>query len=430
MLFGVLALMSFQLVDSIFISRLGVIPLATQGFTMPLQMLIIGIQVGLGIATTALISRALGSKNQNLATELATIILCFGTLLIAAFATLLWFLRAPILSALGAQSAVFPVVDVYWPWWLLSSWVGAIFYFFNSICRANGNTKLPGAMMVVTSLLNMVLDPIFIFTLGLGIQGAAIASLLAFVLATLIMAPKIIGQGWLNSHWRQFEWRNQLKNIQVMMAPAMLSQLLPPVSALFATKMVASFGAATVAAWALGSRIEIFSIVTVLALTMAMPPMIGNLMGQRQFVQIEQLFRLSCRFIVLWQSAIALILLFARPWLSPVMAPEQAVQSVLNIHLLWVPISLGPLGVCMIMVSSANALGQPMRALLISAMRLFLCYLPFVGVGVLLAKSQESLAYIFIGVLLGNLCAGLCGWWQGQQALAKTKRCYEKCPAV
>ncbi len=65
MLFGVLSLMSFQLVDSAFIGQLGVLPLAAQGFTLPIQMIIIGIQVGLGIATTAVISRALGQVRIN-----------------------------------------------------------------------------------------------------------------------------------------------------------------------------------------------------------------------------------------------------------------------------------------------------------------------------------------------------------------------------
>ncbi len=70
MMFGVLSLMSFQLVDSAFIGQLGILPLAAQGFTMPLQMVIIGLQVGLGIATTAIIARVLGEKNNEKARQL------------------------------------------------------------------------------------------------------------------------------------------------------------------------------------------------------------------------------------------------------------------------------------------------------------------------------------------------------------------------
>ncbi len=65
MLFGTVALMSFQLVDSIFISMLGMQPLAALGFTLPLHQLLIGVQIGIGIASTALISRALGAVAQN-----------------------------------------------------------------------------------------------------------------------------------------------------------------------------------------------------------------------------------------------------------------------------------------------------------------------------------------------------------------------------
>ncbi len=70
MLFGTVALMSFQLVDSIFISMLGMQPLAALGFTLPLQQLLIGVQIGIGIASTALISRALGADNPERAKHL------------------------------------------------------------------------------------------------------------------------------------------------------------------------------------------------------------------------------------------------------------------------------------------------------------------------------------------------------------------------
>lgn len=75
MVLGVLSLMSFQLVDSAFIGQLGVLPLAAQGFTLPMQMVIIGIQVGLGIATTAIISRALGANDESYAKQLGGLIL-------------------------------------------------------------------------------------------------------------------------------------------------------------------------------------------------------------------------------------------------------------------------------------------------------------------------------------------------------------------
>ncbi len=143
MLFGVLSLMSFQLVDSAFIGQLGVLPLAAQGFTMPIQMVIIGIQVGLGIATTAVISRAIGAGKTEYAKQLGGLVIVIGGIGVALIALVLYLLRQPLLGLLGAPETVFAIIDHYWLWWLASAWTGAMLYFYYSVCRANGNTLLP-----------------------------------------------------------------------------------------------------------------------------------------------------------------------------------------------------------------------------------------------------------------------------------------------
>src|SRR6056297_2771372 len=93
MLFGVLSLMTFQLADSAFIGQLGRDPLAALGFTLPMQQLIIGLQVGLGIATTAIISRTLGAGDELRAHRLGGLIIVVGGSLVLALGVALWFLR-------------------------------------------------------------------------------------------------------------------------------------------------------------------------------------------------------------------------------------------------------------------------------------------------------------------------------------------------
>ncbi|EXJ48018.1 MATE efflux family protein, partial [Vibrio parahaemolyticus VPTS-2010_2] len=376
MLFGVLSLMSFQLVDSAFIGQLGVLPLAAQGFTLPLQMVIIGIQVGLGIATTAVISKALGANDARYAKQLGGLVLMIGSIGVAVFGLLIWLLRYPILSLLSAPETVMPIIDSYWPWWLLSSWVGAVLYFYYSICRANGNTMLPGTMMMVTSGVNLVLDPLFIFTLDLGINGAALATLVAFGFGILVVAPRVKRNQWATTQWQDLNVMKSATSIGNIMGPAMVSQLLPPLSSMLATKLLASFGTAAVAAWALGSRYEFFAIVSVLALTMSMPPMVGRLLGAKNYRDIQSLVGIAVKFILGFQLLIAAItFLLANP-LALLMTSDTQVEQVLHMHLMIVPISLGSLGVCMLMVSICNALGKSYTALTISALRLFVFFLP------------------------------------------------------
>ena len=406
MLFGVLSLMSFQLVDSAFIGQLGVLPLAAQGFTQPIQMIIIGLQVGLGIATTAVISKVLGQNNVRYAKQLGGLVVTIGSVGIALFALIIYGLRNPILNLLSAPETIQPIVESYWIYWLASAWCGALLYFFYSLCRANGNTILPGSMMMVTSLLNIALDPLFIFTFKLGINGAAIATLLSFSIGLMVVMPKVWAKGWIDFDWSDLNIRRSIGSLTNIMGPAMVSQLLPPVSSMLATKLLASFGTTAVAAWAIGSRYEFFAIVGVLALTMSMPPMVGRLLGAKQYDDIKKLTSIAIRFILAFQLFIAFITFFAAHGLSSLMTSDQDVSHILHWHLTIVPLSLGSLGVCMLMVSLSNAIGRSYSALLISALRLFVFFLPCLWLG----SQLGGIEGLFIGALLGNLLAGLNAW--------------------
>ncbi len=406
MLFGTVALMSFQLVDSIFISMLGMQPLAALGFTLPLHQLLIGVQIGIGIASTALISRALGADNPERAKYLGGIVVLTGCCVSFILCTLIWLLRLPLLSALGASAELLPYTENYWLPWLTSAWLGAFLYFANSISRANGDTKLPGLMMVVTSVLNMLLDPLFIFTFDLGLAGAAYATIVACLSGATIMYWRILKRHWLAFSPSKLAIGPALREIFQTSAPAMLSQLMPGTASLLATRLVAVFGGSAIAAWTLGSRLELFSIVIVLALTMALPPMVGRLLGSKQLDRAHSLVLIAVRFVIGLQIAIALFWMASRWWIAAELAPDHATEIYLMSYMLWVPISYAALGVCMLMVSVCNALGMPMRAVCISTLRLFICYLPALWLG----ASLADMSGLYIGVLIGNTAAGLLAW--------------------
>lgn len=406
MLFGAVALMSFQLVDSIFISMLGMQPLAALGFTLPLHQLLIGVQIGIGIAATALISRAIGAGNPQRAKNLGGLVVLAGCCLSFVLCVIIWLLRLPLLNALGASAELLPYTESYWLPWLSSAWLGAFLYFANSISRANGDTRLPGLMMVVTSVLNMLLDPLFIFTFGWGLPGAAYATIVACLVGSSIMYSRILKRRWLAFDPNKLPIGPALRDIAKTSAPAMLSQLMPGTASLLATRLVAGFGGSAIAAWTLGSRLELFSIVIVLALTMALPPMIGRLFGSNQLDRAHSLVLIAVRFVIGLQVIIGLFWMASRWLIAPALAPDSATETYLMSYMLWVPISYAALGVCMLMVSVCNALGMPMRAVLISTLRLFVCYLPALWVGAILADMSG----LYVGVLLGNVAAGLLAW--------------------
>ncbi|MUH71244.1 hypothetical protein GNP35_01280 [Psychrosphaera haliotis] len=104
LLVGLLAIMGSQLIDSAFVGQLGAQPLAVLGYSIPIYQVVIGIQVGLGIAATASISNALGSSNRAYAKSLGSIILLIGTIVITLLCIGLWLFQEPIAIGLGAET--------------------------------------------------------------------------------------------------------------------------------------------------------------------------------------------------------------------------------------------------------------------------------------------------------------------------------------
>ncbi len=406
MLAGLLAIMSCHLVDSAFIGQLGPSQLTAIGFTPPIYQLIIGVQVGLGIATTSVISITLGAQNKQNAKQLASLVIITGFILILALCFIIWSVQDSIVLMLGAQPEILPLIHEYWMPWLVSCWLGAMLYFGYSIFRAYGETLLPGLLMILTSLINIILDPVFIFALDMGLAGAAWASCAAFGIGCLILYYQMIKREFLSLPTQQEQVIDGFNRIFSFLTPSMLSQFIPPLSAMLATIVISSHGDLAVAAWGLGSRLELFSIIIVLALTMAMPPIVGRLRGSNSFDQIHQLVKASVIFVLVWQLVVSLLLITFSSMIGGLFTDDRDIMDILSSYLWFLPLSFGALGVCMIMVSVCSALGTPRTSLIISIVRLFACYLPLLWIGSELGGPSG----LFIGAMTGNFLAGFLSW--------------------
>lgn len=422
MAIGVLALLGFQLVDSAFIARLGTAPLAAQSFTFPLSFLIIGIQVGMGIAIAALISRALGAGEEVRARRLSSLVLMAGGGVIGLLAIALWIFYVPIFRLLGADETTLSYIRIYWAPQLLSAWLGALLYFSYSVFRAHGDTRLPGKMMVLSSLVNLVLDPLLIFGIGnwegWGLPGAAWATAIAFSVGLLVTTRKLLKRQWAAQQGLWQEAKQSWRPFTGIAAPAMVSQLMPPLAAMLAISIVAGLGESEVAAWGLASRLETLSLMVILAMTMSLPPWLGRCYGAGDWGQIQQLMTLAIKVALFWQLGLGIVLALGAPWLAMALAGNPDVQSELTLLIRFLLPSYAALGVCMLVVSAGNALGWPLRAMLLSSARLFICYLPCLWLG----SQFFGWWGLAAGAAVGNLLAGFMAWLVMQRILSRPHR--------
>lgn len=422
MAIGVLALLGFQLVDSAFIARLGTAQLAAQSFTFPLSFLIIGIQVGMGIAIAALISRALGAGEEARAERLSSLVLMAGGGVIGLLAIALWVFHRPIFQLLGADETTLAFIRIYWGPQLLSSWLGALLYFTYSVFRAHGDTRLPGKMMVLSSLINLALDPLLIFGVGdwegWGLPGAAWATAIAFSVGLLVTTRKLLKRQWASQQGLWEEAIHSWRPFTGIAAPAMVSQLMPPLAAMLAISVVAGLGESEVAAWGLASRLETLSLMVILAMTMSLPPWLGRCYGAGDWGQIQQLMRLAIKVALVWQLGLGILLSIGAPWLAMALAGNPDVQSELTMLIRFLLPSYAALGICMIVVSAGNALGWPLRAMLLSSARLFICYLPCLWLG----SQFFGWWGLAAGAAVGNLLAGVMAWLVMRRILSRPHR--------
>ncbi len=195
----------------------------------------------------------------------------------------------------------------------------------------------------------------------------------------------------------------------------MISQLMPPLAAMAATGLVATLGDPAVAAWGLQSRLETMSLMVVLGLTMSLPPWLGHCYGAGNWPRIRALTHIAFQAVLIWQLLFGIAMALAAPWVAAALAGNPTVQHDLVQLIRFMLPSYAALGICMIVVSASNALGWPVRAMLISFARLFVCYLPCVAIGVF-ASSMTTTA---IGALAGNMLAGLMAWLIFRASLAR-----------
>lgn len=405
MIYGMILLMTFNLVDTFFVGLLGTQPLAAISFTFPITFTVISLTIGLGIGTSAVIAKALGKGDKASAKNLATSSLYLAAIIVGILAVIGYLLIDETFLLLGASEALLPLIHQYMDLWFLGCILLIGPMIGNAILRADGDTKTPSIIMGSAGLINAILDPIFIFGFGpvpaMGIQGAAIATLVSWVFGLgyvlYILAAK---RGLIHTHLMSIkDFICSSRDILHIGLPAAGANMLTPVSSAILTAIVAEYGVSAVAAFGVGSRIESIACLVVLALSMTLPPFISQNFGAGNMKRVEEGYKTSIKFVLAWQVFIYVVLVLAAPFIADIFSKEQAVADIIKLFIWILPLGYGLQGVIILTNSSFNALHKPMVALVLSVIRLFICYVPLSYMGSL----WFGLEGFFIGALLGNV---------------------------
>ncbi|MCG7541949.1 MULTISPECIES: MATE family efflux transporter [Pseudoalteromonas] len=404
MIFGMITLMMFNLVDTFFISMLGTEPLAAISFTFPVTFTVISLAIGLGIGTSAVIAKALGSNLLEEAKFDAAVAIIISAIFVSLLSILGFIFVDEIFILLGAGEAVMPFIHDYMSVWFIGSILLITPMIGNSVLRASGDTKTPSLVMGLGGLVNAVLDPILIFGFGpidaMGVKGAAVASVLSWSLGvTIILYLLIVKKRLISLSAKYTSFTNAAKKILTIGLPAAGANMLTPLAMAVMTALIASYGPEAVAAFGVGSRIESIASLVVLALSMTLPPFVSQNFGAKHYQRVSDAYTQTLKFVLGFQFAVYLLLVLSAYYISHTFGNEPAVVETIQLFIYIMPLGYGLQGVIILTNSSFNALHKPMNALILSVIRLFIFYVPIAYIGSQLA----GLPGLFAGAALGNL---------------------------
>lgn len=409
MIIGVTAVMSVSVVDTYFVGQLGALQLAAISFCFPVVITVTSIAIGLGAGASSCVARAAGRKDEDRVHRLVTDALILTTVVIGIVSLAGWFLTDPLFRALGAEDNLIPYIVDYMHTWFAGVIFIAMPIVANGVLRSLGDARAPAAFMVLIAVVNVILDPIFIFGWGpvpaFGVQGAAIVSILANLVGVaaalwlLIFHEKIVAFRPVPIAKLIDSW-SEIARIGI---PAALSNAINPFGITLATAGFARFGAEAVAGFGVASRIEVFAAIPLLALSASIGPVTGQNGGAGHPERSRRAFQISFAFALFWSLFTAILLaVFAVP-VTNLFTDSARTLDVAQLYLWIAPVTVAGYGVVIAASAGFNALGRPLQGMVMTFSRSLIFYAPGVWIGGTLAGIPGAIA----GIALANVVSGL-----------------------
>ncbi len=372
----------YNIVNTIWVTRIGYEAIAALTIVMPFQILYYAIGGGTSTGLAALVSRRFGEKNPEAASHAAGqifFISAFFGLLLILIVTLF---SESILPVLGAT----PDIMDYTRQYLVITSYGAPFIIFAlvtvSLMRGSGDAVKPMIIMVSSTALNIVLDPLLIFGIGpfpeLGVAGAALGTVIAQVLGALLGLYYLLA-GKTAYHIKLAHLRPDfsiLKNIYRVGAPTVVTQLMESVVFLLFNKVLSSFGSLIIAAVGIVMRISDFAFMPVMGVSNGLLPIVGYNFGAGNYKRLWHAVKLASVGIMVILAVLTILMVIFTPQIVDVFSndPTLTAEAIPALRImLSTMLFIGP---TIMFVTAFQGLSQGVKALFLSLLRQFLIFIP------------------------------------------------------
>ena len=408
MIVGVAAIMSIGLVDAYFIGQLGSAELAAISFVFPVTIALGSMGVGIMVGINSVVARALGEGDDEKAERRGTLGLIFAVLSGIVVGLALFALLGPLFRLMQAPDDLQAIIQTYMRPFALGYPLQMTIMGINGVLRGQGEARKTSLVSITYSAANWVLDPILITGAfgfeGLGIVGAAYATLIGWALGILVglrlirRAPLELGLAKL----RNCHPAEPLFAIIKVAAPAAVSNSINPIGLAVLSALLASEGEAAVAGFGAAGRIQSFAVVPLLALSGAIGAIVGQNWGARKPERSREAMLLAGIFCLGYGLVIAAILSFGGGWFADLFTQDPAVMQQFARYLSIAAWGYAGFGLLIVANGALNAVDKAKFALMQSFARVFLVMMPIA----IVLRGQWGSDAIFAAELAANLAGG------------------------
>ena len=363
----------YTIVDMIFIGRLGGDAIAAVAFNMPLFFLVLGLSFGVGSGVTASIARFIGEKDKVNADNTAEHAVALGLIISTILTTLGLIYGEDLLQRLGATESVLPLSWDY----LKVSLIGLPFMvfstFFRSILSGEGDMKLPMAVAGLGTILNIILDPIFIFTLGYGVGGAAMASVISQLIVFLIFVYMLFVKEHAYIRFRMQDFSPSIfiiKDIIRVGLPASMSMIIMAFGQLVFNLILVRFSTDAVAAYQVGGRMEMVIFLPIMAIASALTTLVGMFFGAKEIEKIKFIAKYGIIRSMMVTGVLSIILYIFAPLFVKNFTVDVDIQSIAVTYLRFICLIYPLIAIGMTVGRILQGLGKGLPMLVITSIRI------------------------------------------------------------
>lgn len=397
----------YNMADTYFVSMSpeGYLGTAAVSVYMPIMLFTQALSILFAAGGAAYLSRLLGAKEKEKAgrTATTTIILSFLSGVLVAAAGCIF--AKPILLALGASDDTIGLALDYALVLLVASPVQLTNMAFNNLLRAEGSAVQSMAGMVIGAVLNMVLDPIFIFTFRMGVLGAAVATAISQVVAFAILSSYYFRKKTVaRFKLKGFHFDADIISYIVRVGSStFLTQLLAAVSFAIINVYAKPYGDAAIAAFGIVNRIQFLAFALLFGFSQGYQPVAGYNFGAHKFDRLKTAMKFGIVVAITIGACVTLACNLLAPQLMGIFTDNEVVMQIGVPALRWFTAGYTITAFTLIMMMTHQAFGRAGGALILSISRQGVCLIP----AVLILASLFGLFGIMISPLVSDVISGI-----------------------